>query len=140
MLHIFISNRAGAVRAGSARVPVPGYEAFLADDDGRPVERGEVGNLLVAGYSAMESYWRQEAKTRETLNCGWLKTGDKFYQDQEGYFWHVGRSDDMLKVGGLWVSPIDVEGAIVEHPAVLEAAVIGKENADGLVQPKAFVV
>jgi benzoate-CoA ligase len=140
MLHIFISNRPGAARPGSAGVPVPGYDAQILDDEGEPVARGEVGNLLVAGDSTMAGYWNQEEKTRRAVSGRWLRTGDQFYQDADGYFWHVGRSDDMLKVGGLWVSPVEVEGALIAHPAVLEAAVVGRENRDGLVKPRAFVV
>lgn len=139
-LHMFISNRPGQVRPGSSGLPVPGYEIMIVDDGGRPVPPGEIGNLRVKGDSTMMGYWNQRAKTRETLFGHWLQTGDKYYQDQDGYFWYCGRADDMLKVGGQWVSPVEVEAALISHPAVLEAAVVGHEDADRLVKPRAFVV
>ncbi len=139
-LHIFISNRPGATKPGSSGLPVPGYEAALVDDEGRPVHRGEVGSLRVRGGSIMAYYWDKPERTKAALLGPWLQTGDKYYQDDEGYFWYCGRSDDMLKVSGMWVSPIEVENTLVEHPAVLEAAVVGKMDSDGLVKPKAFVV
>jgi acyl-coenzyme A synthetase/AMP-(fatty) acid ligase len=119
---------------------VPGYEAQLLGEDGRPVPTGDIGSLWVKGDSTMDSYWNQPDKTKETLHGPWIVTGDKFRQDAEGTFWFCGRSDDMLKVGGIWVSPAEVEGALIRHPAVLEAAVVGEEDAEGLVKPKAFVV
>jgi benzoate-CoA ligase len=140
ILHIFLSNRPGAVRPGSTGLPVPGYEAALVDDDGRPVQQGEIGNLRVKGDSTMAYYWNKHEKTKETLFGAWIQTGDKYWQDEDGYFWYAGRADDMLKVGGIWVSPVEVEGALVRHPAVLEAAVVGQEDEDRLVKPKAFVV
>jgi benzoate-CoA ligase family protein len=139
-LHMFISNRPGAVRPGSSGQIVPGYEAQLLGEDGRPVPPGDIGSLWVKGDSTMDSYWNQPDKTKETLHGPWIVTGDKFRQDAEGTFWFCGRSDDMLKVGGIWVSPAEVEGALIRHPAVLEAAVVGEEDAEGLVKPKAFVV
>ncbi len=139
-LHMFISNRPGAVRPGSSGHVVPGYEALLVDEDGHPVPRGEIGSLRVRGDSTMAFYWNQHDKTKETLLGPWIATGDKYRQDDDGTFWYCGRSDDMLKVGGIWVSPVEVEAALVRHPAVLEAAVVGREDADGLVKPKAFVV
>jgi benzoate-CoA ligase family protein len=140
ILHIFISNRAGEARPGSSGTPVPGYEATIVDDAGRPVARGEIGNLRVKGDSTMAFYWNKHDKTKETLFGHWIQTGDKYYQDEDGYFWYCGRSDDMLKVGGIWVSPVEVEAALASHPAVLEAAVVGQEDADRLVKPKAYVV
>jgi benzoate-CoA ligase family protein len=140
ILHIFISNRAGEVRPGSSGTPVPGYEATIVDDAGRPVARGEIGNLRVKGDSTMAFYWNKHEKTKESLVGHWIQTGDKYYQDEDGYFWYCGRSDDMLKVGGIWVSPVEVEAALAGHPAVLEAAVVGQEDADRLVKPKAYVV
>ncbi len=140
ILHIFLSNRPGQVRPGSSGLPVPGYEAIIVDDEGKPVPRGEVGNLRVRGDSTMAYYWNKHEKTKEVLFGSWIQTGDKYYQDGDGYFWYCGRSDDMLKVGGMWVSPVEVENTLVGHPAVLEAAVIGKEEADKLVKPKAYVV
>ena len=140
ILHIFLSNRPGESRPGSSGLPVPGYEASIVDDEGRPVPQGEIGNLRVKGDSIMAYYWNKHEKTKETLFGPWIQTGDKYYQDQDGYFWYCGRSDDMLKVGGIWVSPVEVEATLVRHPAVLESAVVGKEDTDRLVKPKAFVV
>ncbi len=140
ILHIFLSNRPGAARPGSSGVPVPGYEAVIVDEEGRPVPRGEIGNLRVKGDSTMAYYWNKHDRTREALFGAWIQTGDKYWQDEDGYFWYAGRADDMLKVGGIWVSPVEVEATLIKHPAVLEAAVVGKEDADRLVKPKAFVV
>src|SRR6266581_4490094 len=138
--HIFLSNRPGAARPGSSGLPVPGYELAIVDDEGRPVPQGEIGNLRVKGDSTMAYYWNKHEKTKETLFGHWIQTGDKVYQDADGYFWYCGRADDMLKVGGIWVSPVEVEGTLIKHPAVLEAAVVGREDADRLVKPHAFVV
>jgi benzoate-CoA ligase family protein len=140
ILHIFISNRPGKTRPGSTGLAVPGYEAILVDDEGRPVPQGEIGNLRVRGDSIMAYYWNQHEKTKDTLFGHWIQTGDKYYQDADGYFWYCGRADDMLKVGGIWVSPVEVENTLIGHPAVLEAAVVGREDTDKLVKPKAFVV
>jgi benzoate-CoA ligase len=140
ILHIFLSNRLGAVRPGSTGLPVPGYEVALVDEDGRPVARGDIGNLRVKGDSTMAYYWAKHEKTKETLLGDWIQTGDKYWQDGDGYYWYAGRADDMLKVGGIWVSPVEVEATLVKHPAVLEAAVVGHADADRLVKPKAFVV
>jgi benzoate-CoA ligase family protein len=140
ILHIFLSNRPGAARPGSTGLPVPGYEAIIVDDEGRPVALGEIGNLRVKGDSTMAYYWNKHEKTKETLYGPWIQTGDKYYQDADGYFWYCGRADDMLKVGGIWVSPVEVEATLVKHSAVLEAAVVGREDSDRLVKPKAFVV
>ena len=140
ILHIFLSNRPNQVRPGSSGLPVPGYEAAIVDDDGRPVPRGEIGNLRVKGDSTMAFYWNKHEKTKETLFGAWIQTGDKYFQDEDGYFWYAGRADDMLKVGGIWVSPVEVEATLIKHPAVLEVAVVGKEDSDRLVKPHAFVV
>jgi benzoate-CoA ligase len=140
ILHIFLSNRPGAARPGSSGVPVPGYEAIVVDDEGRAVPQGEIGNLRVKGDSTMAYYWNKHDKTKDTLYGHWIATGDKYYQDADGYFWYAGRADDMLKVGGIWVSPVEVEGTLIKHPAVLEAAVVGHEDTDRLVKPRAFVV
>jgi benzoate-CoA ligase family protein len=140
ILHIFLSNRPGQARPGSTGLAVPGYEALVVDDEGRPVPPGEIGNLRVKGDSIMAYYWNKHEKTKEALFGAWIQTGDKYYQDPDGYFWYCGRGDDMLKVGGIWVSPVEVEGTLVRHAAVLEAAVVGKEDTDRLVKPKAFVV
>jgi benzoate-CoA ligase len=119
---------------------VPGYEAVIVDDEGRPVPPGEIGNLRVKGDSTMAYYWNQHDKTREALHGAWIQTGDKYYQDADGYFWYAGRADDMLKVGGIWVSPVEVEATLIRHEQVLEVAVVGKQDADRLVKPKAFIV
>jgi benzoate-CoA ligase len=130
----------GDVRPGSTGKPVPGYEAVIVDDEGRPVPQGEIGNLRVKGDSTMAYYWNKHEKTKETLFGPWIQTGDKYWQDGDGYFWYAGRADDMLKVGGIWVSPVEVENTLIKHPAVLEVAVVGKEDTDRLVKPKAYVV
>ena len=140
ILHVFLSNRPGQARPGSTGKAVPGYEAIVVDDAGLPVPQGEIGNLRVKGDSTMAYYWNKHEKTKETLFGAWIQTGDKYWQDADGYFWYAGRADDMLKVGGIWVSPIEVENTIVRHPAVLEAAVVGREDQDRLVKPHAFVV
>ena len=140
ILHIFLSNRPGASRPGSTGLPVPGYEAVIVDDAGTPVKQGDIGNLRVKGESTMAYYWNKHEKTKDTLYGHWIQTGDKYYQDADGYFWYAGRADDMLKVGGIWVSPVEVENTLIRHPAVLEAAVVGHEDTDRLVKPKAFVV
>ncbi|HEX9567128.1 MAG TPA: benzoate-CoA ligase family protein [Thermoplasmata archaeon] len=140
ILHIFISNRPGAAKPGSSGTPVPGYEAQIVNEQGTPMPRGEIGNLRVKGDSTMAYYWNRPEKTKETLFGRWIQTGDKFYQDEDGYFWYCGRADDMLKVGGIWVSPVEVESTLIAHPAVFEAAVVGHEDEDRLVKPKAYVV
>jgi benzoate-CoA ligase family protein len=140
ILHIFLSNRPGAVRPGSSGVPVPGYECAIVDEEGRPVPPGEIGNLRVRGDSTMAYYWNQHDRTRQALFGEWIQTGDKYHQDADGFFWYDGRADDMLKVGGIWVSPVEVEATLIEHPAVLEAAVVGREDDERLVKPHAFVV
>ncbi|OPY68069.1 MAG: Benzoate--CoA ligase [Syntrophorhabdus sp. PtaU1.Bin050] len=140
MLHIFLSNRPGDVRPGSTGKPVPGYELKLVDDEGQEVPRGEIGTLHVKGDSAAQQYWRKREKTRLTMQGEWVNTGDKYYIDEDGYYWCAGRADDMLKVGGIWVSPFEVEDCLLKHSAVFEAAVIGKEDEKGLIKPKAFVV
>jgi benzoate-CoA ligase len=139
-LHIFISNRPGATRPGSSGFPVPGYRIRLVDHDGADVPRGEVGDLLVSGGSLFAGYWRRHDVTRRVLRGEWYVTGDKYRQDADGYFWYMGRADDLLRVSGHWVSPAEVEGALISHPAVLEAAVVGKQDGDKLIKPKAFVV
>jgi 4-hydroxybenzoate-CoA ligase len=140
MLHIFLSNRHGDVRYGSSGKPVPGYDARILGEDGNEVGVDEVGELVVRGPSAAEGYWNQRAKSRRTFAGEWTYTGDKYVRDREGYYHYSGRTDDMFKVSGVWVSPFEVEAALVSHDAVLEAAVIGKEDQDGLTKPKAFIV
>lgn len=140
ILHIFISNRPDATRPGSSGLIVPGYEARLLDEEGRPVPDGEIGSLLIKGDSTCALYWNKHEKTKDTLEGHWIRTGDKYLRDTDGYFWYAGRSDDMLKVGGIWVSPVEIENCLVEHAAVQEVAVIGREDGDGLVKPLAYVV
>jgi benzoate-CoA ligase family protein len=140
VLHTFIANRPGRVRPGSSGVVVPGYEARITHDDGSDVADGEIGDLLIKGDSTCSCYWNKQEQTRRTIVGDWIRTGDKYSRDAEGYFWYQGRSDDMLKCGGYWVSPAEVESAIVTHPAVLECAVVGCEDEDRLVKPIAFVV
>jgi len=140
MLHIFISNTPGRVAYGTSGRPTPGYQVKLLDENGDPVQTGGIGDLWVSGPSCCRGYWNQPEKSLNTFVNGWMRTGDKYRETQEGNYVHCGRSDDMLKVGGLWVSPLEVESALNRHAAVLEAAVIGYEDEQGLVKPKAFVV
>jgi benzoate-CoA ligase len=140
MLHIFISNAPDALRYGTTGKPVPGYEARLVDDKGADVKRGEIGELLVRGPTSAAHYWNNRARSRGTFEGTWTRTGDKYTQDEDGYFIYSGRTDDMLKVGGIYVSPFEVEGALMSHPAVLECAVIGVADENDLIKPKAFVV
>jgi len=140
ILHIFISNRKGQIKPGSSGLLVPGYQALITDEQGRPVEQGDIGNLLIRGDSIAASYWNKHEKSKDVINGHWIHTGDKYYQDEESYFWYCGRSDDMLKVGGQWVSPIEVENALIAHPAVLEVAVVGDFDKDELVKPRAYIV
>ena len=140
MLHIFLSNRAGDVRYGTTGVPVPGYDVELRGEDGKPVADGEVGDLYIRGPSAALLYWTNHAKSRATFQGEWTRSGDKYARGEDGRYVYAGRADDMLKVSGIYVSPFEVEAALVQHPAVLEAAVIGRQDADGLTKTKAFVV
>lgn len=140
ILHIFISNRPDEIRPGSTGKLVPGYSARITDELGQDVRSGEIGNLLIRGDSIAAQYWNKHEKTKDTINGHWISTGDKYYQDADGYFWYAGRSDDMLKVSGQWVSPVEVEAALIAHPAVLESAVVGAVDADELLKPKAYIV
>ncbi len=140
MLHIYLSNRPGRVRYGTTGWPVEGYEIELRGDDGRPVPEGETGDLYVRGPSAALMYWGQRDKSRETFQGAWTKSGDKYVRHADGTYTYAGRSDDMLKVSGIYVSPFEVESTLVQHPAVLEAAVIGVPDEAGLTRVKAFVV
>jgi len=140
MLHIFITNRPGEVRYGTTGKPVPGYELRVIGDDGEPVGPGVVGDLRVAGPTSALFYWNQRQRTRDTFQGAWTWTGDKYAVDEDGYFTYSGRSDDMLKVSGMYVSPIEVEAALFAHEAVLECAVVGREDDDKLIKPIAFVV
>jgi benzoate-CoA ligase family protein len=140
MLHIFVSNREGAVEDGSTGRPVPGYDVKLVGDDGAPVADGEEGSLWVSGPSCATHYWNQRAKSLATFHGPWTRTGDRYVRRADGAYVYSGRADDMLKVGGIWVSPFEVESALAAHPAVLECAVVGHPDADGLIKPRAFVV
>jgi 4-hydroxybenzoate-CoA ligase len=140
MLHIFVSNYPDDVRYGTSGKPVPGYEAMVLNERGGRVPNGEAGELVVRGPSAAEGYWNQRDKTRRTFRGEWTHTGDTYIRDAEGYYRFCGRTDEMLKVSGVWVSPFEVEEALVSHPAVLESAVVGVQDHDGLTKPKAFVV
>jgi 4-hydroxybenzoate-CoA ligase len=140
MLHIFLSNRPDDIRYGATGKPVPGYEVMIVDETGHQTADGEPGELVVRGRSAADGYWNQREKSRRTFRGEWTHTGDTYTRDADGYYRYNGRSDDMLKVGGIWVSPFEVEEALIGHPAVLEAAVVGQEDEEKLVKPKAFVV
>ncbi len=138
--HDFLANRPGRAKAGSSGEVTPAFEAKIVDDDGHEVPIGEVGNLMVRGDATAPYYWNKHEQTKRMMVGEWLKTGDTYYRDAEGYYWYCGRSDDMMKVGGMWVSPIEIENTLIEHPAVLESGVIGDTDADGLLKPKAFVM
>jgi benzoate-CoA ligase len=140
MLQTFISNRPGRARPGSSGEVVAGYAARIVDEEGQDVPPGTVGDLWVRGDSAAAFYWNRHQQSKETFLGEWVRTGDRYRRDADGYFWYAGRSDDMLKVGGIWVSPIEVENALLTHPDVLECAVVGAKDGDGMVKPKAFVV
>jgi benzoate-CoA ligase len=140
MLHIFLSNRPGDVRYGTTGKSVAGYELRLVDDHGNPVKQGELGELQICGSTAANGYWNNREKSRATFVGVWTRSGDKYSQDADGYYVYGGRTDDMLKVSGIYVSPAEVEAALVSHEAVLEAAVVGAEDENKLVKPKAYVV
>jgi len=140
MLHIYVSNRPGDVRYGTSGKPVGGYRVRLVDEEGHAVPVGDIGEMVVRGPSTAEGYWNQREKSRRTFEGEWMRTGDKYVCDADGYYTYQGRNDDMFKVSGIWVSPFEVESALVAHPAVLEAAVVPREDADGLLKPRAVVV
>ncbi len=140
MLHIFLSNRPDEVRYGTTGRPVPGYCVRLLDDEGRLVPQGAVGELQVAGPTSAAGYWNNRDRTRTTFVGPWTRTGDKYIERTDGSFVYAGRSDDMMKVGGIYVSPAEVESALISHDSVLEAAVVGRNDQDGLVKPAAYVV
>jgi 4-hydroxybenzoate-CoA ligase len=140
LLHIFLSNAPGDIKYGSAGRPVPGYKVRLVNEAGADVADGEIGELLVDAPSAGEGYWNQRSKSRQTFAGHWTRTGDKYTRDAEGRYTFCGRADDMFKVSGIWVSPFEVESALITHPAVAEAAVVPEADPEGLLKPKAFVV
>ncbi|MDP2620485.1 MAG: benzoate-CoA ligase family protein [Hyphomicrobiales bacterium] len=140
LLHIFLSNRPDDVNYGTSGVAVPGYGVRLVDEEGNDVPEGEIGELIVEGESAASGYWNQREKSRTTFAGRWTWTGDKYFQDDKGYYHICGRSDDMFKVSGIWVSPYEVEAALIGHEAVVEAAVIPRADEEGLLKPMAFVI
>jgi benzoate-CoA ligase len=140
MLHIYLSNRPGRVRYGTTGERVPGYELRLVDDDGKPVPVGEIGELQVSGPTSAAFYWNSRERSRQTFLGPWTRSGDKYVEDKDGYFTYCGRTDDMMKVSGMYVSPAEVESALMAHPAVLEAAVVGQLDEQKLTKPKAYVV
>lgn len=139
-LHMVISNVPGQIRPGSSGKVIPGFEASLIDDNDQPVGQGEIGSLMVKADSTCACYWNEHEKTKQTIAGHWLRTGDKYYQDKDGYFWYAGRSDDMMKVSGVWVSPIEIERVLSEHPAVLEVAVVFRQDGDELFKLAACIV
>ena len=140
MLHIYLSNQPGNVHYGTTGVPVPGYDIELRNEEGSQSEDGEIGELYVKGPSAALMYWNNREKTRSTFQGDWTKSGDKYIRNSNGTYTYSGRTDDMLKVSGVYVSPFEVESTLVQHSAVLETAVIGHVDTDGLTKTKAFVV
>lgn len=140
MLHIFLSNKMGEVRYGTTGLPVPGYEIKLVNELGEPVSPGESGELHISGPSSAALYWNNRPKSIDTFQGKWTRSGDKYFQDEKGYYVYAGRSDDMLKVSGIYVSPIEVESTLITHASVLEAAVVGREDDDKLIKPAAFIV
>ena len=140
ILHIFIGNSLDTHKPGTSGRLVPGYEAKIVDDDDNPVAAGEIGNLMIRGASIISRYWDQPERTAQALVDGWIRTGDSYYQDDDGYFVCCGRSDDMLKVGGIWVSPVEIEAQLVAHDKVLEAAIVGRPDDDEMIKPEAFVI
>jgi len=140
ILHIFISNRPGRAKAGSTGEVVPGYEAKILDDDDGEVPAGELGTLFIKGDSIASGYWNKHEQTKQTFRGEWINTHDKFRVDEEGYFWYAGRTDDMIKVSGMYVSPAEVEAILKKHAAVLESGVVGVADANGLIKPRAYVV
>lgn len=140
LLHIYVSNRCDDIKPGASGRPVPGYKARILDGTGAEVPVDDVGRLWIKGPSAAKYYWNNPEKTAETLVDGWLNTGDTYRKDKDGYYYYCGRNDDMLKVGGIWVSPFEIESALIGHPKVLEAAVVGRNDESGLVKPEAWIV
>jgi benzoate-CoA ligase family protein len=139
-LHIFISNQLNDIKPGSSGRAVPGYQLRITDDEGKEVPRGESGRLWIKGDSTARCYWNNPEKSARTMVDGWLDTGDTYVQDDAGYYHYCGRNDDMLKVGGIWCSPFEIEAKLIEHPQVLEVAVVGNADGAGLIKPEAFIV
>ncbi|WP_306301368.1 benzoate-CoA ligase family protein [Thalassobacillus sp. C254] len=139
-LHIFLSNRMNEVQPGSTGKVVPGYEAKVINEEGKQLPPNEIGDLVIKGESITSGYWCNLSENHQKFQGEWMKTGDKYYQDEKGYFWYCGRSDDMLKVGGIWVSPIEIETSLLRREDIEEVAVIGEKNKENLVYPKAYIV
>jgi len=140
MLHMVISNRPGEVKPGSSGKIIPGLEARIVDEKNHDVPPGEIGNLLIKCDATCDGYWKQHERTKISFLGPWFRTGDKYYQDEAGYFWYAGRADDLFKVNGRWLSPTEVEAVLISHPSVQEAAVVAREDVDGLLKPAAYVV
>jgi benzoate-CoA ligase len=138
--HIFLSNRFGEIKVGSTGKIVPGYDTRLLDDDGQPVKTGQVGNLMISGGSIASAYWNQRAESKVNMQGEWFVTGDRYMVDEDGFYYFRGRGDDMLRVGGKWLAPQEVENTLNQHPAVAESAVVGYQDAEDLIKPYAFVV
>ena len=139
-LHIYLSNRMDDIREGSSGKIVPGYDAKIVDEEGKALPPNQIGDLYIRGDSVAHGYWNMHEQNKQKFLGEWFHTGDKYYMDDEGYFWYCGRSDDMLKVGGIWVSPIEIENCLLQHAAVSEVAVVGEANPDDLILPKAYIV
>jgi acyl-coenzyme A synthetase/AMP-(fatty) acid ligase len=139
-MHVYITNRPGSLKPGSCGKPVLGYDIKIVDQHGAGLPPGEAGELLVRGDSLTKFYWNKPEKNAASWQDGWFKSGDTAYYDEDGFYYFCGRGDDMLKVGGIWVAPFEVESALVKHPGVLEAAVVGAEDENGLIKPKAYCV
>ena len=140
MLHMVISNRPGELKPGSSGKIIPGCEARIVDENEQDVSAGEIGTLLIKCDATCAGYWNQPEKTKDTFVGPWFRTGDKYYQDDDCFFWYAGRADDLFKVNGQWLSPTEVEGALISHPCVIEAAVVARKDGDGLLKPAAYVV
>jgi benzoate-CoA ligase family protein len=140
MLHMFVANTWTEIHPGTSGRAIPGYEVKIVDENLDPVARGDIGVLLAKGESNAKCYWKNPEKTARTMLGEWLNTGDMYYQDEDGCFVYCGRGDDMMKVGGLWCSPFEIEARLIEHPKVLEAAIVGRTDDDGLIKPEAFVI
>jgi benzoate-CoA ligase len=139
-LQMVLSNFPGEARPGSSGKVIPGYEAKIVDEQGIVVPPGEIGQLVIKADSTCIGYWNQHEKTKSTFEGAWFRTGDRYYQDEDGYFWYAGRADDLFKVNGRWVSPAEIESALIAHPAVREAAVVAREDQSGLIKPAAYLV
>lgn len=139
-LHIYLSNQVNQIRQGSTGKIVPGYEAKIVNEDGQEAAVNEVGDLLIKGESIAASYWNLNEENKKKFIGDWLVTGDKYFKDEDGFYWYAGRIDDMMKVNGIWVSPIEIENALLSHPDILETAVVAVNDENNLIKPKAYIV